>query len=165
MVHQRTLRPLCEHFADQLERAFSGGAWHGPSVLEALAGVDAATANARPLAVRHSIGELVLHLATWIEVARQRIAGETSAGVTDEEDWPTAGVSEAAWKHGLAQLEAAHERLLAAVATLDDSRLDDPVPGSDPTIRGLLFGVLQHNVYHAGQIALLRSGLEGGGGD
>jgi len=59
-------------FADQLERAFRGGAWHGPAVAEALAGVDAARAAARPLAGAHSIWEIVRHLTVWYDAPRRR---------------------------------------------------------------------------------------------
>ena len=55
----------------------------------------------------------------------------------------------------LAALEAAHRALHQRILDLDDVHLDEPVVGSDPTVRGMLFGVLQHNAYHAGQIALL----------
>ncbi|MDX1501937.1 MAG: DinB family protein [Thermoanaerobaculia bacterium] len=152
-----TVRPSqTAALADQLERAFRGGAWHGPSVLEALDGVDAVLAARRPIGSAHTIGEIVLHLTAWIDVARRRIAGEAIAALPDEADWPAAGGEEAAWRTARERLDDAHARLHAAALELDDERLDDPVAGSDPTVRGQLLGVLQHNVYHAGQIVLLR---------
>ncbi|MCP4201672.1 MAG: DinB family protein, partial [bacterium] len=64
--------------------------------------------------------------------------------------------SEEAWRTVLSDLEEAHRSLHATVLELEDARLEDPVAGCDPTVRGLLLGVLQHNVYHAGQISVLK---------
>jgi len=146
--------------ADQLERSFRGGAWHGLAVAEALDGVDAALAVAHPLA-GHTIHEITFHVAYWLKASVERIGG-TGAGVEDgRADWPEAPVDEAGWQALLAELDDAHRRLHAAVLALDDARLEEPVPGSDPTLRGMLLGVLQHNAYHAGQIVLLRKAVEG----
>ncbi len=148
--------------ADQLERSFRGGAWHGPAVSEALAGVGAAAAAARPIPSAHSIWELTRHLTTWIDVARRRAGGEVPE-VAPEEDWPpTSGADEAAWTETLDALDEAHRKLLATLLDLDDGRLADPVAGSDPTLRGLLLGIVQHNTYHAGQIVLLKKAAAGG---
>jgi len=146
-----------ESLADLLERTFRGGAWHGPAVAEALAGVDAAAAARRPLAGAHSIWEIVRHLTVWNEVPRRRIDGERLQDLPAERDWPAVGdVSEPAWHSALAALEESHAALHARVRGLGDAQLDEPVAGSDPTVRGMLLGVLQHNAYHAGQIALLK---------
>jgi len=150
-----------ESLADLLERTFRGGAWHGPAVAEALAGVDAAAAARRPLAGAHSIWEIVRHLTVWNEVPRRRIDGERLQDLPAERDWPAppseaAEVSEPAWRSALAALEESHAALHARVRGLGDAQLDEPVAGSDPTVRGMLLGVLQHNAYHAGQIALLK---------
>ncbi len=151
------------NLADQLERGFRGGAWHGPAVAQSLAGVDAAIAARRPIPEAHSIWEIVLHLAAWMDVARRRIAGEALGDLPPELDWPAGGDDEADWQAALTRLDEAHCRLHADVLSLEDGRLDDPVAGSDPTVRGLLLGVLQHNVYHAGQITLLKRAASGSG--
>jgi uncharacterized damage-inducible protein DinB len=151
-----------EIFAKQLEHSFSGGAWHGPSVAEALARVDATTAAAHPLPGAHSIWEIVHHLTVWNDVPRRRIDGERLENLSSARDWPPVEeVSAKAWQAALAGLEAAHDALRARVLKLADEQLDDPVAGSDPTVRGMLFGVVQHNAYHTGQIALLRKGAGG----
>lgn len=146
--------------ADQLERSFRGGAWHGPAVAEALATVDEKQAASHPFAGAHSIWETVLHLTVWNEVPRRRLAGESLQDLPAERDWPPVGDSSAgAWRAALAALEDAHAALHARVTELAEGRLDDPVAGSDPTVRGMLLGVLQHNAYHAGQIVLLHKAL------
>jgi uncharacterized damage-inducible protein DinB len=148
--------------ADQLERSFRGGAWHGPAVAEALDGVGAAAAARRPLVGAHTIAEIVGHLTYWLRAAVVRLRGEREEEVLGRADWPPAATAEDAWRAARAALEAAHRELHAAVVALEDSRLDDPVPGSDPTVRGMLLGLLQHNAYHAGQIALLAKAAGGG---
>lgn len=147
---------------DQLERSFRGGAWHGPAVLEALDGVDAAVAVQRPIAQAHSIGEIVLHLAAWIDVTRRRIEGEAVHDLPEMEDWPACECpNRSAWQLARERLEEAHSTLQRTLRGLDDCCLGDPVAGSDPTVRGSLLGILQHNVYHAGQIVLLKKAIHG----
>jgi len=142
--------------ADQLRRSFEGGAWHGPALLEILEGVSARQAAARPIAAAHSIWEIVLHLWAWTGVEIARLAGkiveEPEAG-----DWPAVqDTSEAAWRETLRRLEAAHRELLAAVEQLPESRLEEMAPGRDHTIYVMLHGQVQHTLYHAGQIAVLK---------
>ncbi len=142
---------------DQLKRAFEGKAWHGPSVSEVLAGVTAEQAAARPIIGAHSIWELVLHIATWERVGRRRIQELAPIDVSDDEDWPAVGdTSEAAWTSTLEELRRHHEALRAAIRELDEARLDDIVPGTTYSVYFLLHGVIQHDLYHAGQIALLK---------
>ena len=150
-------RTEIDFLADQLERSFHGGAWHGPAVAEVLDGVDAASAAAKVLPA-HSIWEMVHHLTVWCDIARQRMTGEGGSCCPPEElDWPSPAVaSSAAWKVSKKALADAHRHLHAALLKLSDADLERPVAGSDPTLRGLIFGVLQHNTYHAGQIALLK---------
>jgi uncharacterized damage-inducible protein DinB len=151
-----------ESLADQLERSFRGGAWHGLAVAEALAGIEEAAAATRAFAGGHSIWETVHHLTVWNEVPRRRLDGERLENLPAELDWPPVeDVSADAWRAALAALADAHAALHARVRDLADDQLDDPVAGSDPTVRGMLLGVLQHNAYHAGQIALLRKAMGG----
>ncbi len=142
--------------ADQLRRSFEGGAWHGPALLEVLDGVTAKQAAARPVAGAHSIWELVLHLQGWTGVELERLAGKT---VEEREagDWPAVtDTSKAAWREALRKLEKIHRDLFAAVERLPESRLQELAPDRDHTIYFMLHGQVQHMVYHAGQIAILK---------
>ena len=143
---------------DHLKRAFEGEAWHGPALLSLLADVTAAQAAARPLAAAHSIWELVLHIAAWERAARHALAGQP-IHVTDDENFPAVtDTGEAAWQETLATLQYEHQLLQSAVARLTDADLDASVPGGSYTFYYLLHGVVQHDLYHAGQIALLKKG-------
>ncbi len=150
--------------ADQLERSLRGGAWHGPSLLEAVEGIDAEAAERRPVAGAHTIAEIVGHAAFWIDAGRRRIGGEAVSEVPPALNFPPQGAASASsWQATLAALDEAHRRLHATLLALDDDRLDGAVAGSDPTVRGLLLGILQHNAYHAGQIVVLRKAGAGSG--
>jgi uncharacterized damage-inducible protein DinB len=141
---------------DQMHRAWDGNAWHGPPLRALLAGVPAAQAHARPIGAAHTIAEIVLHLAYWKDTVRRRLGGETILP-TEPEQWPAVSDrSGAAWREALALLEARHRALVEAVAQLDDARLNDPVGGKDYDVYVLLHGVIQHDLYHAGQVALLK---------
>lgn len=156
-----TVPPAAEavRFADQLERSLRGGAWHGPSLTEALAGVSAADADHRLHADAHTIRELVFHVDFWLNETLRRIEAEPDDRPDPEDDWPTGkparDLHEATWQEALAQLEESHCRLRAHLLALDAASFDRRVAGSDPTLRGMLLGLLQHNAYHAGQIVLL----------
>lgn len=141
----------------QLKRAFAGQAWHGPSVLELLDDVTAERAAARPIPGGHSIWEITLHIRTWERVALRRIDEWVPIEVTDEEDWPAVTeTDEHAWKNALNALRLNHEALRHIVANLDEARLDEIVPGTEYSVYFLLHGVIQHDLYHAGQIAMLK---------
>ena len=140
---------------DQLGRAFAGKAWHGPALWELLSEVSAERARARPLDGAHSIWDIVLHLTAWKHTVRRRLAGE-AVELTPAQDWPhIPDTSEAAWKRALARLEEQHEKLLWEISVLKDGCLRDLVPGKDYNVYFMLHGSIQHDLYHAGQIALL----------
>jgi uncharacterized damage-inducible protein DinB len=150
-----------ERILDQLKRAFEGDAWHGPSVHESLAGVTAAQAHARPLASAHSIWELVHHIAVWESVGRRRLEGDRAPiDISSPEDWPPADdQSEAAWEQAKAALDRGHEDLREAISRVPESRLDERIFDGMSTVYVTLHGVIQHDLYHAGQIAMLKKAL------
>ena len=148
-----------EFIGDQLQRAYAGEAWHGPSLQELLAGVTAEQALARPIAEGHCIWELTMHIGVWMSAARRRLAGDT-VQPTPQEDWPLIdGGSPVAWQQTLAALQQEHAQLQAAICSLPESSLENQTPGKNYSLAFLLHGVVQHNLYHAGQIALLKKAL------
>ena len=145
--------------ADQLRRAFSGDAWHGDSVLEILDGVTAAQASARPVPHAHSIWELLLHIAAWDGAVRRRMGGE-AVELSGEQNFPPArDTSETAWRNAVEHARRVHEELVKAVAEFPEARLTERVPGKKEahhTFYYMLHGVAQHELYHAGQMSLLK---------
>ena len=145
--------------ADQLRRAFAGDAWHGDSLLEILDGVTAAQASARRIPHAHTIWELVLHIAAWDGAVLRRLGGE-AVELSDEQNFPPVrDTSETAWRKAVEHARRVHEELVHGAAGFPDSRLGERVPGKQGahyTYYYMLHGVAQHELYHAGQIALLK---------
>lgn len=150
-----------ERIRDQFERAFEGDAWHGPSVLSLLDGVTAAEAAAHPIPGAHSIWELTLHIAAWEDACRRRLEGDP-AQLTDSEDWPAVNdTSDAAWESTKRELIDTHRRLLSAIAEIDETRLSQPmITAGEASVYVTLHGGVQHDLYHAGQIAMLKKAIE-----
>ncbi len=150
-----------EMIADQLERAYRGDAWYGPSVLAALEDVDAAMAAARPLEGAHSIHEIVVHLTAWTREVTRRLR----VGVAQDPemgDWPRA---DGDWDAARAALDAANAELITAIRAMSPAQLDDRIGdardralGSGVSRYVTLHGLVQHHAYHAGQISLLKKG-------
>ena len=143
--------------ADQLRRAFDGHAWHGPALLELLKDVDAATAAAKPLPDVHSIWELILHIRAWDNAGLRRLAGET-AKLKGNANFPVVPTpaTEAAWQAAVAATTHTHETLVETIADLSGKRLRDRVPGKPYDFYHMFHGIAQHELYHAGQIAILK---------
>jgi uncharacterized damage-inducible protein DinB len=146
-----------QRIEDQLRRAFEGEAWHGPSVLEALQGVSAESAAARPIAGAHSIWELTLHLAATYRLVLRRLGGN-GAALTPEEDWPAVPAPTAeGWSSAVQELTRLNEEMRRAVAVFPVERLDQPlVPEAPYAAYTQFIGITQHDLYHAGQIVLLK---------
>ena len=150
-----------ERILDQLKRAFEGNAWHGSSVQEVLTGVSAEQAHARPLANAHSIWELVRHIAVWEDVGRRRLSGDRAQiEISSPQDWPPPeNTSEAAWEQAKEALNRGHQALVEAIARTPESRLDEPIFEGMSTVYVTMHGVIQHDLYHAGQIAMLKKAV------
>lgn len=152
---------------DQLERMLEGDAWHGPALIETVREMSPEEALARPVPAAHSTWEIVLHATSWArEVARRARSGV--AREPEDGDWPSppAEPEARAWADALAALRAAHEELREAIRACPVERLDEPLhderppePGPGRTLLATLHGLVQHDAYHAGQIAILRRAL------
>jgi DinB superfamily len=144
--------------ADQLRRAFSGDAWHGPPLGQLLSLVEADQAFARLLPSAHTIWELVLHIDAWVSAALKAAEGGVMPKlVGTDDDWPPIRDNDpVAWAKTKAHLFEGAEQLGDAVAAFSEARLQDTVPGRDYDFYHLFHGIVQHSLYHGGQIALLR---------
>jgi len=122
-------------------------------VRENLNGVTEAMAAAHPIPGVNSIWRIVRHVAAWeAEIARV-LGGKEHVTLAGEDDWPP---QSGTWAGALEELDQSHAALIEAIGRFPDERLREKVPGRDFSFWGLLLGVVQHNVYHAGQIGLLR---------
>jgi uncharacterized damage-inducible protein DinB len=148
----------------QLGRALEGEAWHGPSVLEALEGVSAEQAAAHPIDGAHCIWELVLHLCGTYGLVLRRLGGD-GRQLTESEDWPPVPKPSAEnWSASIRALRQLNEELRRAVKSFPVERLDQPLVSEvSYTAYTQFIGITQHDLYHAGQIALLKKALGAGG--
>jgi uncharacterized damage-inducible protein DinB len=152
---------------NQLQRSYNGDAWHGTPLLGILQGITAEQAFMRPIANAHTIWELVLHITAWEgEVVRRLRTGESR--LPEEGDWQEVhDTSQAAWNNALKRLREVHITLEQEMTRYTDDELDTTpaVPrvreiGSGVSLYVLLHGIVQHGIYHAGQIALLKKAVE-----
>lgn len=138
-----------------------GLAWHGaPTPLGALRGVDAEMAAWRPGRGRNSIWDLTLHIAYWKYAVRKRLeGGGLPAFPRTPPNFPSPPAKRTAesWTADVAVLRDAHESLLVTIASLDHSQLGRPSKGKkSQTVGELVAGIAFHDVYHTGQIQLIR---------
>jgi len=152
-----------QRILDQMDRAFDGDAWHGPPLRPMLDGLTAEDASKHPVRGAHSIWEIVHHLTTWNTIVRDELLG-ASAQVTPELDWPPVWeASEVQWRRAVQNLVDAHGRLRQTAEGLRDEQLDEqPSKRTSNSRYVMLHGVVQHDLYHAGQIAILQKALKAG---
>ena len=151
----------CLRISEQLRRAFEGGAWHGPSVKELLTGISVEQAQARPVNGAHSIWELTLHITTWAQAALDAVKGAPMPQpMPEERNWPVPAGGADAWRHAVQSLMECNRKFSNAVENFGDERLGEIVRGRKYDFYTLMHGVVQHSLYHAGQIAVLRKAME-----
>jgi hypothetical protein len=144
---------------DGIDEAFSGKSWHGPNLLASVRRVRATEAAWRPAPGRHNIWELTVHAAYWkYAVWRQLTGAPRGSFALDGSNWfaGPSPLTESAWKDAVALLSTEHRRLRETVAGLSSSALGKAPKGSRYTRVQIVRGVAAHDLYHAGQIQLLK---------
>jgi uncharacterized damage-inducible protein DinB len=142
-----------------IEQAYNKKAWHGTNLRGSVRGLSAREAAWRPGTGRHSIWEIVVHCAYWKYVVRRRILGEKKGSFPLKgSNWfqRSTDLTEQAWRRDIKLLEACHTSLLDAVARFEDRELPRIPKGSKVRNRAIVAGIASHDVYHAGQIQLLK---------
>jgi uncharacterized damage-inducible protein DinB len=142
--------------AETLRNTFEKNAWHGPSVKETLKNINEESA-AKRLPNTHSIIELVGHMTAWRIFTILKLKGDTSYKVTDALNFPLV----ADWKNVFERLEESQRQILDAIASFPPERLSEIVPheGYKYTFYTLLHGIIHHDLYHTGQIALIKKAV------
>jgi uncharacterized damage-inducible protein DinB len=142
---------------DQYRRSYQGEAWHGPGLLEILEGITAEKAAAHPIAGLHSIWEILGHVVAWQDVFERRLAGIAVNNLPEDQNFPpVADATQSAWQKMKETVERSCRRMQETISRLPEERLNDVVPGKSYTFYFMAHGTIQHNLYHAGQIAILR---------
>lgn len=156
-------RSVAGDIAAALRRAHNGHPWHGPSRAMLLEDVTPAIAAWHPGAGAHSIWETVLHMRGWTREVERRLRGGMPGEPLDG-DWPSVGsTSEPAWREALVSLDAAHESLIAAVLDTPEAKFAERLAatpgnpeGSRVSHRTMLLSLAEHDIYHCGQVSLLK---------
>ncbi len=142
-----------ERIVRLLEKTFDKQPWYGDSMMTTLSGVDPGIANLKH-GPTHSIIELVVHMVSWRTFVTKRLLGEDTFQVTDETNFPTPG----SWDSAMNELQASQKSLIDALKKFPEERLAELVPNATHkyTFYTLIHGGIQHDIYHLGQIALLK---------
>jgi uncharacterized damage-inducible protein DinB len=139
-----------------LDEAFFGPSWHGPSLLGALRGLNEKQASWRPAKKRHNIWELAVHAAYWKYIARRRLTGQRERFPVKGSNWFIRPSDGRGWKEDVALLIDQHERLRDVVGAVPQTALTQPIGPGRSTKGHLIRGIAAHDLYHAGQIQLLK---------
>ncbi|MBD3205511.1 hypothetical protein GF319_04085 [Candidatus Bathyarchaeota archaeon] len=140
----------------------SEGPYHGHSLMDTLKDIDSYQATLRPLENRHNIWEIVNHCRYWMDETSKAIQGQKLTSVFRYEDWPPIDSSEEEWISAIEIIENSYSRLKLSILKLNNDQPNEIIEcgfhGSifRFTLRKMLYGVIDHNLYHAGQISLLQ---------
>jgi hypothetical protein len=152
-------RSQLQELLSLVDESYSAKAWHGPNLRGSIRGVTFREAARRPAPRRHNIWEIVVHCAYWKYIVRRRTLGANKGTFPLKgSNWfrrplePTA----AAWKRDIALLEQCHREMIRALQTLNDGALKRKPAGSKVTHAAIIRGIASPDVYHAGQIQLIK---------
>jgi len=148
-----------------IDEGYEKRAWHGPNLKGSLRGLTADEASRRPAPGRHNIWEIAVHAAYWKYAVRRRLLGEKRGSfLLKGSNWFKRPARGADWKKDLLMLDEVHRSLRRAVASLKDSDLGRKSKGSSQVNAHIVIGIGAHDVYHAGQIQLLKRLIKKSGG-
>jgi uncharacterized damage-inducible protein DinB len=135
-----------------LNKTFEKGAWHGPTVMEVLSNVNEHNSNKR-IGQSHSIIELIAHMTSWRRFVIEKLAGNYSYEVGENENFPVV----THWQQHLGLLHQSQQDLIKSIENLPEERLNELVPHINQryTYYTLLHGIVHHDLYHIGQIQLI----------
>lgn len=141
-----------QNLIDTLTHTFEKNAWHGPAVLEALDDLRDAQAEQR-MGNSHNIIELIAHMTAWRNFVCEKLEGNAAFDIdTDEMNFPTS----VNLKTALKELKASQKRLLKLLEQTSIEKLEEKVPGRPFKFKIMLNGIIHHDLYHTGQIVLLK---------
>lgn len=144
-----------------IDQAFDHRAWHGTNLRGSIRGLHVEDVVWRPSPGRHNIWEVVVHAAYWKYIVRRRIFSEARGSFPLQgSNWfirpPDIKPTDADWKNDVKLLVEAHRSMRAAVSGMSDAQLKITPKGSKVSNVALITGIASHDLYHAGQIQLLK---------
>lgn len=150
------MTPEIERIVRMLEKTFEKQPWYGLSIKQTLNDIDPAIVDVRH-GNTHSIAELVVHMTSWRTFATKRILGDDAYEVADDMNFPKPGT----WDEAIKKLQISQQALVEAVKLFPEDRFGELVPSKTQkyTYYTLLHGIIQHDIYHLGQIAYIKKSL------
>ena len=158
------MRDKVELLTEKIEKVYSGSPWYGNSIKSVLKDIDPKTAFTKAARNVHTIAELVAHIIAWREFVISKIKGDNDFKITQKLsfDWQRIDRNEkTAWKSLLNTLEKNQNEILTTLKKLDDGFLKLPVSRRRYDNEFLIEGGIQHDIYHLGQISLLKKMISG----
>lgn len=152
---------LVERITKLLNATFHGGAWHGPSVLEIVKAVKVKQARAK-LGTAHKIAELIYHMTSWRIFVVKKMNGDAEYTIAESQNFGhfDAGMEDFELETLLMELSLSHDELISIFSEKTDAFLTEIVPGAEYDFYTLMHGIMHHDLYHAGQIAILNKILK-----
>ncbi|MCB0593605.1 MAG: DinB family protein [Lewinellaceae bacterium] len=154
------MRKEIKHYLQQWQSIYDGKPWYGPSLRTVLQGLDAETAYWKPRPGAHSIIELLHHILCWRRHFVQRLSGnlDFSIQLNSPEDWTAyEGLSEEKWKGMVKELEDNQKEITRLLNGKEDAFLEQDSGKGGITFRERLEGTIQHDLYHLGQMAMMKA--------
>jgi hypothetical protein len=157
--------PLIAQLLLIVDQAYNVRSWHGTNLRGAVRGVTATQAVRRPAPGRHNVQELVVHAAYWKYAAWRRLTGSKrgSFPLAGSNFFDRSRADPAVWRSDVTLLDRMHAQLRQAVAATPPSRLAARLgaAGGPVTVQGLITGIAAHDLYHAGQIQVVKALISG----
>ncbi|MEO7923684.1 MAG: DinB family protein [Chitinophagaceae bacterium] len=146
----------------RLENINSGEPWFGRAVYSILEEIDPKKTFTRPNNSEHSLAELLYHMITWADFTLKRIEGDkiNDLAAAEELDWRMIDPKIHTWKKGLVEFKSIHKKITDLLKTKDDDFLKENVDYRKYDYRFLINGLIEHNIYHLGQVAYLKKLLD-----
>ena len=150
-----------QYIAKSFESTLSGQPWFGRAVYEILEEIDEAKVHTKPNGTEHSLIELLWHMNTWAEFTLASLENRSTEELKaiEANDWRKIDPKNHTWKKGIEELKSTHKKIIDLLSQKDDNFLGDIVPIRKYNFRFLLNGLVQHNIYHLGQVAYVKKML------
>jgi uncharacterized damage-inducible protein DinB len=151
------MRKQIDYCITTIRSVVEGEPWYGQPAVKILQAVDPKNVYRKPNDHSHSLIELLYHMVTWAEFTLKRLEGDQEKDMASFEqlDWREIDPSEHTWEKGIAQFKVTHDLIIELLGTKDDEFLSEKVDYRDYNFRFLVHGIIQHDIYHLGQIAYL----------
>ena len=147
------MNPEIQSIIQDMEEVFCGNPWYGKAVLTLLDEIDSSKVYIKANGISHSLIELLYHMLTWQEYTQHQLENKLDLSTYQLLDWTETNPEIHTWNTGIAELKASHNKIINLLQDAPDDLLEKEVQFKKFSTRVLLHGMIQHNIYHIGQIA------------